>query len=211
KRIAQELHDGILSRLFGARLNLDSLNRATNVDAREKSVNYLNELKNIEQDIREISHDLNREKIVLINNFLAILTNLFEEQSANFDADIEMEFDDSIKWDEVSNTLKINIYRIFQEALQNINKYAKAKHIKVALTREDSNIILDVVDDGVGFDVDRKSKGIGVQNMVSRANECNGTIEIKSKKGNGTAISIIFPTFQESSKEDTLEPTPVIA
>jgi signal transduction histidine kinase len=66
KRLAQDLHDGVLGRMFGLRLNLDSLNSSTDPDAPQKRTELLNELKTIEQDIREISHDLNREKLVLI-------------------------------------------------------------------------------------------------------------------------------------------------
>lgn len=80
KRVAQELHDGVLGRMFGLRINLDSLNKFDDTTAVEKRNNYLLELKNIEQDIREISHDLSREKSELINNFVAILNNLFEDQ-----------------------------------------------------------------------------------------------------------------------------------
>lgn len=194
KRIAQELHDGVLSRLFGARLNLDSLNKMDGAEATDKRNNYLVELKNIEQDIREISHDLNREKFVLINNFVAILANLLEEQVANFKPEVETEIDENIPWDKVGNTLKINIYRIVQEALQNVNKYANATKIKVSLEAQGTNLRLEVSDNGQGFSVSKKSKGIGLSNMVSRAEECDGQLEIKSKKGKGTTISITFPT-----------------
>jgi signal transduction histidine kinase len=193
KRIAQELHDGVLGRLFGARLNLDSLNKLDGEHAEEKRNNYLAELKNIEQDIREISHDLNREKFVLINNFIAILNNLLEEQAASFDAEVVVNVDQSIKWERISNSLKINLYRIVQEALQNINKYAKASQIQVHLKQQNGNIVLNITDNGVGFAVEKKSKGIGLQNMVSRANECEGFFDIKSKKGKGTTINIEFP------------------
>ena len=67
KRVAQELHDGVLGRMFGVRMNLDSLNKIHNESASIQRNSYLAELKNIEQDIREISHDLNREKSELIN------------------------------------------------------------------------------------------------------------------------------------------------
>ncbi|WP_290837672.1 sensor histidine kinase [Flavobacterium sp.] len=209
KRIAQELHDGVLSRLFGARLNLDSLNKVDGGDAMEKRNNYLTELKNIEQDIREISHDLNREKFVLINNFLAILNNLLEEQAANFEPEVETNIDENIPWDKINNTLKINLYRITQEALQNVNKYAQATKIKVSLLSDGNNITLEVTDNGLGFAVDKKSKGIGLQNMVSRAEECDGKLDIKSKKGKGTTISISFPTQSKPNTEQsqaTIEP-----
>lgn len=198
KRIAQELHDGVLGRLFGARLNLDSLNKMDGEAAEEKRNNYLAELKNIEQDIREISHDLNREKFVLINNFVAILNNLLEEQAALFETNINTNIDAKIKWDRVANTVKINLYRIIQEALQNINKYAKATTVSVKMKQQDGVINLTISDNGVGFAVDKKSRGIGLQNMVSRVQECEGIFDIKSKKGKGTTINIEFPIEKKS-------------
>lgn len=194
KRIAQELHDGVLGRLFGARLNLDSLNRFSDDESVASRFNYLAELKNIEQDIREISHDLNREKYVLINNFVAIVSNLLEEQSNSFEPQLTSSLDESIQWDKVSNGVKINLYRILQESLQNINKYANAKHIKVQFKKEHNQIVLKITDDGIGFDVNTKKKGIGLQNMQSRVQECDGTFEISSEKGNGTTTVVSVPS-----------------
>ncbi len=193
KRIAQELHDGVLGRLFGARLNLDSLNRFSDDESVTSRFNYLAELKNIEQDIREISHDLNREKYVLINNFVAIVSNLLEEQANSFEADLTSSLDESIQWDKVSNAVKINLYRILQESLQNINKYANAQHIAVEFKKENDQIMFKITDDGIGFDVNTKKKGIGLQNMQSRVQECDGTFEIKSKKGKGTTTVVFVP------------------
>lgn len=198
KRIAQELHDGVLGRLFGARLNLDSLNRFTDEEAINNRFNYLNELKNIEQDIREISHDLNREKYALINNFVAIVTNLIEEQKNAFSAQVNFTLDKKIKWDRVANTIKINLYRMLQEALQNCNKYANASKIDVLFEASDTTIQLTVTDNGTGFDAKSKKKGIGLQNMVSRTNECKGTLEVKSAKGQGTTIKILIPLTENT-------------
>lgn len=190
KRIAQELHDGVLGRLFGTRLNLDSLNKVTDETAIRKRVTYLKELKNIEQDIREISHDLNREKYVLINNFLAILTNLIEEQKSLFPTEVALTVDESIQWDFISNSLKINFYRIIQEGLQNINKYANARRVYIGLHLVNHNLYLKISDDGVGFNVENKRKGIGLQNMMARVQELNGTMQINSQRGQGTTIEI---------------------
>jgi signal transduction histidine kinase len=193
KRLAQDLHDGVLGRMFGLRLNLDSLNSSTDPDAPQKRTELLNELKTIEQDIREISHDLNREKLVLINNFVSIVHNLLEEQKSSHEAEVTYNIDTSINWDKVGNAIKINMYRILQEGLQNINKYAGAKNIKVEISGDSENVFLKIQDDGIGFDVNKKSKGIGMQNMISRTNDCQGIIEISSKKGNGTSIEITIP------------------
>jgi len=194
QRIGQELHDGVLGRLFGARLNLDSLNKKGDELAIAGRDHYISELKFIEQDIREISHELSREKFALINNFVAILTNLFEEQkNLSENTDFKYTIDQAIKWDKVDNDLKINVYRIIQESLQNINKYAKAKHVSVNLLKDADNLHVSIIDDGIGFEVSKKSKGIGLQNISSRVATCKGTFEIKSKPGKGTTITIDLP------------------
>ncbi|RYE57588.1 MAG: tetratricopeptide repeat protein [Sphingobacteriales bacterium] len=201
KRIAQELHDGVLGRLFGARLNLDSLNKMDTEEAVDKRNAYLTELKNIEQDIREISHDLNREKYVLINNFIAILNNLLEEQQLSFEPEVEVSIDEAIKWEELRNNLKINLYRIIQESLQNINKYAEARLIKIVIKKIEDDVLLTISDNGSGFDVSNKKKGIGLQNMVSRTHELNGTFDVRSKIGKGTTISVTFPIANKKSSD----------
>ena len=193
KRVAQELHDGVLGRMFGVRMNLDSLNKMNDESASHQRISYLTELKNIEQDIREISHDLNREKSELINNFVAIVDNLFEDQKKTFKSKLVSSIDSNIKWEAMSNANKINLYRIIQESLQNINKYAQANTIKVDFKKELDNLFLQISDDGIGFNVNRAKKGIGLQNMLSRINECNGTFEIKSKRGEGTIITVTVP------------------
>lgn len=193
KRIAQELHDGVLGRLFGARLNLDSLNRSSEEEAVARRSTYLAELKKIEQDIREISHDLNREKIELINNFTSILTKLIEEQKESYPSSVKYNIDSAIDWDKVGNSFKINTYRIIQECLQNINKYANANNINLTIKKLDSNLIINIEDDGVGFDVAAKRKGIGLKNITARANELHGTFTIRSKKGKGTSVIVSLP------------------
>ena len=193
KRVAQELHDGVLGRMFGVRMNLDSLNKLHDETASYQRISYLKELKNIEQDIREISHDLNREKSELINNFVAIVENLFEDQKKTFKSKLVSSIDSNIKWEAMNNANKINLYRIIQESLQNINKYAQANSIKVEFKKEIDNLFLQISDDGIGFNVNKAKKGIGLQNMHSRINECNGTFEVKSKRGEGTIITVTVP------------------
>lgn len=193
KRVAQELHDGVLGRMFGVRMNLDSLNKINDESASHQRNSYLTELKNIEQDIREISHDLNREKSELINNFVAIVDNLFEDQKKTFKSKLVSNIDSNIKWELMSNANKINLYRIIQESLQNANKYANATAIKVEFKKELDNLFLQITDNGIGFNINKAKKGIGLQNMLSRINECNGTFEIKSKKGEGTIITVTVP------------------
>nr|WP_309760311.1 tetratricopeptide repeat protein [Flavobacterium sp.] len=193
KRVARELHDGILGRIFGVRMNLDGLNKFPDDNAVHQRTNYLSELKNIEQDIREISHDLNREKSELINNFVAIVDQLFEEQKKTYTAKFISNIDSNIKYQLVTNAVKIKVFRMLQDSLQTTNKYASATTVKVDLNQLDNHLILKISDDGVGFNVKNTKKGIGLQNIVYRTNECSGVVTIESIKDEGTIITITLP------------------
>lgn len=197
KKVAQDLHDGVLGRMFGIRISLDSLDKVDEAQAGAKRKKYLTELKYIEEDIREISHDLNREKSELINNFVAILMKLFDNQRNTYDSELLTTFDSHIKWDLVSNTVKINLYRIVQEALQNCNKYADADTITVEFKSEINYLVLSIADDGVGFNTKRTKNGIGLHNIQYRASECKGTVTIKSARGEGTLLIIKVPIDQK--------------
>lgn len=200
KRISKELHDGVLGRLFGLRLNLDGLNNFDDEETKQQRLEYLNELKLIEQDLREISHELSRENLVLINNFVAIINNLLEQQSKINKAKINTLISDKIDWENVSNTIKINLYRILQEALQNINKHAEASKINIIFNKDPKgNLIFSVEDNGKGYNTNgKKTKGIGMDNIVDRVHQCQGKIDIKSQIGKGTKIIITFPLENET-------------
>ena len=194
KRISQELHDGILGRMFGLRLNLDGLNTRNDDGVVKDRDNYLNELKLIEQDIREISHELSREKKELINNFISLVNALLENQKRISKTVLEVMIDNTIDWNRLSNSTRINLYRILQECLQNVNKYAKAKKIIISFKKDTiGNLILSIFDNGIGFDAASKTKGIGLSNIINRAQENGGTIDINSSKNKGTSITIIVP------------------
>lgn len=203
KKVAQDLHDGVLGRMFGVRISLDSLDKVDEEEAAPKRKKYLSELKNIEQDIREISHDLNREKSELINNFIAILNKLFEDQQSTYNTKLVTTFDSNIKWELVSNAVKINLYRIVQEALQNCNKYANANLITVEFKSEIDHLVLSIYDDGDGFNTKRTKNGIGLHNIQYRAAECKGIVALKSAKGEGTLLVVKIPIDQKINLQNT--------
>jgi len=195
QRVARELHDGVLGKMFGVRMNLDSLNTVQDALAIKTRLKYLAELKQIEQDIREISHDMNRENSELINNFVVILTNLIDQQRKAFKTKVVFSLDKNIDWANISNEIKINLYRIVQEALQNSNKYAIPSVITIEFSKEVNplRIKLVVADDGKGFNLKKAKKGIGLQNIEFRTKACQGKLEIKTKPGQGTLLTVEVP------------------
>lgn len=192
KRISEELHDGILGRLFGTRLSLDSLNMTNSEEAIKTRGNYIEQLKEIEQDIRKVSHDLNTD-FISNTSYIDIVKALLETQSTAYGFAYEFSSDDTINWEDVSNKTKIHIYRILQESLQNIYKHAEADKVKISFKRKNNVIWLSIKDNGVGFDVNKAKKGIGIKNINSRAQEIDVLVDIKSTKDKGTTIQLKIP------------------
>ncbi|AUS05451.1 tetratricopeptide repeat-containing sensor histidine kinase [Pseudotamlana carrageenivorans] len=193
KRISEELHDGVLGKLFGARLSLDSLNTNTSPEAMKTRSQYIAELKMIEEDIRKVSHELNAD-FVSGSGFRGIIKTLVETQTVAYGLEYKLEWQSTIDWDEVSNKIKIHFYRIIQEALHNIYKHANASKVNLVFKLENNAVCLSIIDDGVGFDVSRTKSGIGLKNMTSRIKEIQGKIDIISKKiEGGTTVNIDVP------------------
>ncbi|MHA7942826.1 sensor histidine kinase [Formosa sp. 3Alg 14/1] len=194
RRISEELHDGVLGRLFGTRLSLDSLNASKTDEAIETRSNYIEELKTIELEIRKVSHDLNMD-FVSHSGYIDIIKALLEKQSLAYNLECALKYEDNINWDDISNRIKIHFYRIIQEALQNSYKHSKANRVNIDFYRTDNDICLDITDNGIGFDISKSRKGIGLKNMSSRVHEIHGVLVLKSDKNGGTKISIKTPIF----------------
>jgi signal transduction histidine kinase len=192
KRISKELHDGILGRLFGTRLSLDSFNFSEGKDAISKRATYITELKVIEDDIRKVSHDLSTD-FVSGSGFMDIVSELIEKQTNAYQLQSHFDFTDDIHWEMVPNKTKINIYRIIQESLQNIYKHANAKMVKISVELKNSVICLLIVDDGDGFNISKSKKGIGIKNINSRVEEVKGNAQFRSEANKGTEVIITIP------------------
>ena len=190
QRVSQELHDGVLSKLFGTRLSLDSLNLRGDKESVKTRGRYLEDLKQIEQEIRQISHDLNAEIFDTSLGYTEVIANLIQNQTKVTGVEYQFKSDETINWEAVANKVKIHFYRILQESLQNINKHAKASEVQVNFVRVNDRIQLSIHDDGVGFDQQRVKNGIGLKNIKSRIKELNGKLSFTSSKGNGTNINI---------------------
>jgi signal transduction histidine kinase len=192
QRISEELHDGVLSKLFGTRLSLDSLNAKVDDKSVGIRTSYLDELKNIEKEIRQISHDLNASTFSSDVIYVDVIEKLLHDQCEVQNIDFELINDKSIAWDKMSNNKKVHIYRIIQESLTNIMKHAKAKKVEVRFSNNDGKIILEIKDDGIGMNKSKSKRGIGIKNITSRVRQIHGQLDIDSEPGKGTKISVDF-------------------
>ncbi len=195
KRISEELHDGILGKLFGTRLILSNLNHNADEDTVQKREKYINDLQKIEEEIRDVSHELNEKSNIATSNigYETLIKTLLSDQSTITYFNFEFKNDERIRWQEMPGQLKMNLYRIIQETTQNINKHAKAKNVFVEFRLENNNLVLEIKDDGVGFNQKDEANGIGLQNVKSRAKKFNGKVDIISVLKEGTSIKISIP------------------
>ncbi|WP_299132664.1 sensor histidine kinase [uncultured Tenacibaculum sp.] len=191
-RIAQELHDGVLSKLFGTRLSLGFLKLQGDIDELNKHQYLLNELQNVEKEIREVSHKLSHT-ISQSDNFKLLIKELFEEKSKIGGFEYSVDISTEIDWKKIDEKAKINIHRILQEVIQNCIKHAKANTIKLKIAQEGGNMLIKIEDNGVGFDSEKENKGIGLKNINSRIKKLKGVIKVNSKLGDGTTIEIELP------------------
>ncbi len=193
KRIAQDLHDGIMNRLSSTRLNLHILNEKATPEIIRKCLPFIAGIQDIEKEIRNVSHNLNKDALFNKVSFVVVVESFVAEQKEHFKGKCHLEIDPTINWEWLTSFQKINIFRILQEAFQNTNKHAQAQNIIISFLKSENQLLLEIFDDGVGFSLKQKKKGIGLQNIYSRAKQCNGNAEIKSDLGTGTTLTITIP------------------
>lgn len=193
KRISEELHDGVLGKLFGARLILGNLNTNNSEEAILKREKYINDLQDIEEEIRNVSHTLNNQALISNIGYNSMIEKLLENQSQITNFDYDFKSDKNIEWETSPGILKMNLFRIIQEAVQNINKYAKADKVLVEFKLYKKKLQLIIKDNGIGFNVNVKKEGIGLKNIRSRTDKINGKLSISSEHNKGTLIIIRLP------------------
>lgn len=192
KRIAAELHDGVMNKLASTRLNLNVLSNKKDKATIDKCLIHIDEIHKIEQEIRNIAHDLNLDIFNAANSFVIFLNDFIATQNETMTSNYTLEIDSTIDWGNISSGIKMNLFRIIQEASHNVNKYAQATHVIISLILDENNICLSITDDGKGFDTNATSEGIGLKNIKKRVEYLKGKFIIQSDS-KSTSINIAIP------------------
>jgi signal transduction histidine kinase/tetratricopeptide (TPR) repeat protein len=193
QRISRDLHDGIIGKLSSIRMNLYEIKYTQTPESIKKHLEHIAEMKNIEEEIRNLTHELNTTLFSGSDDFETMTKTLFTELNNNPKTEINIDIDPRIDWSLVDISIKMNLYRIFQEALQNINKYADASIVTIVIAKSETGISIQIADNGKGFDVTQTKKGIGLKNMNHRAMELKGQFSIESEQNKGTKINLAIP------------------
>jgi len=192
KRIAKELHDGVMNRLAGIRFNLFVLEKRNDAETISKCIKQVSELQTVEKEIRNIAHNLDSDDFNSKNDYPELLKTLFENFKNLGPLKINYNIDQDINWETIPSIIKMHFYRILQEGIGNAIKHSNSSDLEIAILRQHKTLTVEISDNGNGFDPMGEVKSMGFKNIKSRVKEMNGNFEISSSK-KGTIIFINIP------------------
>lgn len=198
--IGSELHDNVCQILVASQMTLGALKKSSS----HLNVEYVNQCQGYIalalKEIRALSHQLAPvffDDISISETFNMLLTNYNIDNKYK----IFQNYSPALREYSLPQEIQINLYRILQEQLKNIAIHSNAKKITVSL-QIDTNIQFQIIDDGIGFNVDTVKGGIGLSNIKRRVELFSGKLNIASSPNNGCnlEIEIPFKNFQKDSK-----------
>lgn len=190
--IGRELHDNVNQLLATAKIMIDTAKNVPDIHdlclakSQEAIMDAIQELRNLAHSMMPPPIDHNEFENIL--NDFAYKINLTDT------INLEITLPDKEKLAVMPNPLKLAFYRIIQEQVNNILKYARAKKVAIKIEAEDSYFTLTIKDDGIGFHSQKTSKGIGLKNIESRCNLLGGTMDLITAPGQGCQIKIYIPS-----------------
>ncbi len=194
QHLARELHDSVSQALYGITLGSDAARTLLERDP-ARVIEPLEYVRSLAEaglaEMRALIFELRPESLENEGLVAAL-----EKQAAALRARHEIEVRTAL-CEEPDGPLWVKdaLYRIAQEALHNTVKHARAEDVGLLLKQESERIVLEVRDDGIGFDPSRSFPGhLGLESMRERAERLGGTLEVRSRPGKGTRVMVRIPT-----------------
>ncbi|MES1198087.1 MAG: response regulator [Chitinophagaceae bacterium] len=195
KAIAEELHDNINQILATSKLFLNTAINDSKMELIGKSQEYISLAM---EEIRKLSRALITPAFIksgFKQSVYELIQNTMEAKNISITADMKIPDENLLE-----EGLKLAIYRIIQEQLNNILKYAEASNVVIRVQTKANFVSLLISDDGKGFDTKLQRKGIGIINIHNRAELYNGKEEINSSPGNGCSLKVILESQEQLSR-----------
>lgn len=186
ENISQDLHDDIGQQLTFVNFQLEKIKLGSS-DQLDDLEQLTQSVSRVSGSVRDLSHSLNSNLVLQNDLQKAIKSEVERIKKHNA---IEVSFQSSLSNYNFTNTEKIILYRIFQEAIANILKHSNATKVRVSM-KQNPNFEFKISDNGKGFDIVANSKNsLGLINLQSRCDMINYNLEIVSKTNEGTTILI---------------------
>lgn len=185
-RLAKELHDNVSNELVAIKMQIEN---------KADSIQIIDSLRGLHDKVRNISHDL-IPPVFQYATLPEILTDHIYSLNSLSKTSFTLSINDEDIVSQIPQKTALEIYRVVQEASGNILKYADAENASISLDIDGSNIILNIKDNGNGFDPNSKKTSVGLNIIKNRALSLNGTFTIESEIGKGCKISLTIPHQQ---------------
>ncbi|MBT2654808.1 PAS domain S-box protein [Bacillus sp. ISL-18] len=186
KRLSRNLHDGIGQNLYS---HLITINRLMSEVDHPLLQQMQEEAAQLIEEIREISWEL-RPSVLDDLGLVPAIRSFLSRYSDHYNIDV---YFDCVLNQRLSISIELTIYRIIQEALTNIRKYAEVTEASVTIREMDDIVRVMVEDKGKGFDVDKQTLGVGLFSMDERARSVGGELSIVASLGKGTKVILDIP------------------
>jgi PAS domain S-box-containing protein len=193
QRLARDLHDSVTQTLYSVTLTAEALPRvwAKHPDQAQAALNNLHRLaRGALGEMRTLLFEL-QPAMLLEKEPEELLRQLAHATMGRTQTTVEVGVQGERA---LPDEVRVALYRIAQEALNNVTKHADASQVIVELDLEPEQVVLDIKDDGRGFDPETVPQlGFGVRNMADRANEIGAAFSLQSHPGQGTQIQVVWP------------------
>ncbi len=191
REIGKELHDNIGQQLTTTKLYLDLTRSMAYENADEMVSLAIKSISDVINEIRGISRSLVPQTL----NDLGLIDSIYDlTETINRTTALPVLLDDTHFIEEkTSENQKLMLFRIIQEGLNNIVKHAAATNVTITLNNVSSSLVLQIIDDGKGFDLSKTRKTLGLTNIKNRAELFGGRVEILSALGDGCTLTITIP------------------
>jgi len=205
RAMSRELHDGFGQVLTVVSMDLGMLERARDLDApalRARLREVRDQISRLMQDVRTMSQVL---RPPMLDFGLVPTLHWFVEKFTE-SSEIEVRLQTPPEETRLPPPIELLLYRVAQEALTNVAKHARARHVDVELAVQDARVTLTVADDGVGFEVDRFRRtpslaGVGLLGMRERVAYYHGELDIRSPPNAGVRIRVAIPLDAVGSED----------
>jgi signal transduction histidine kinase len=191
ERIARDLHDGVIQSLFAVGIGLQGT-AAVVGDPRlaDRIQQFVSEIDRVIGDVRSYIFGL-RPSVLTSGNLANMLEQLAHEVQERTGVTVVVEIDVSLEAELESGSAQI--VHIVREALSNMGRHAGATTCRVSIRRDSDAAVIEVDDDGSGFDPASAPRGMGMGNLEERAEAIGGTLEVESQPGSGTTVRVRVP------------------
>lgn len=192
KDIGQEIHDNVGQKLTLASIYTQQLEHANKYPELKDSLENISKIINDSiADLRQMSKSL-VDPDLMKTDLLEMINN--EAQQINQSGFLKLKIETALKQIPLKTSMKNSIFRIFQEFAQNSMKHANCKNIFIKITKKEEGLLFEMKDDGIGFNLQEKSSGIGLSNMKRRANELQVDFNFTSQLNQGTQLILTIIT-----------------